>query len=121
MNVRTIRQKDKRNELTELTINHNINILVIIDHKICHEEEKFKYEKFGKLTLIITSAWRNKNIASAVGVRIFINSTAENTLAEITNWNSRILIVNFNGNPKTTIIIHYSSCEGSLNAEEHYE
>ena len=54
MNVRTIRQKDKRNELAELTIYHNTNILGIIDHKICHEEDKFKYEKFGKLTLITT-------------------------------------------------------------------
>ena len=48
-------------------------------------------------------------------------STAENTLSEITKWNNRILIVNCNGNPKTTIIIHYSPCEGRPNAEEHYE
>ena len=54
------------------------------------------------------SAWRNKNNVSAEGVGILIDSTAENTLAEITKWNNRILIVNFNGNPKTIIIIHYS-------------
>ena len=35
-------------------------------------------------------------------------------------WNDRILIVNFKGNPNTTIIIEYSPCEGSPNAEEHY-
>ena len=35
-------------------------------------------------------------------------------------WNNRILIVNFDGNPNTSIITHYSPCEGSETAESHY-
>ena len=117
MNVRTIRLQNKRNELAELTRKNNINILGIVDLKFCHEE-KIKYEK---LTLITTSAWRNRNNESSGGVGILIDNHSENALAEIIKWNNRILIVNFNGNPKTTIIVQYSPCEGSPNAEEHYK
>ena len=120
MNVRTIRLQNKRNELAELTRKNNINILGIVDHKICHEE-KIKYEKYEKLTPITTFAWRNSNNASSGGVGILIDNNSENALAEIIKWNNRILIVNFNGNPKTTIIVQYSPCEGSPNAEEHYK
>ena len=31
------------------------------------------------------------------------------------------MIVHFNGNPLTTAINHYSSCEGSDEAEDHYK
>ena len=31
------------------------------------------------------------------------------------------MIVHFNGNPLTTVIIHYSPCEGSNEAEVHYK
>ena len=34
--------------------------------------------------------------------------------------NNRILIVNFDGNPKKTIITYYSPCEGSETAQSHY-
>ena len=64
MNVRTIRLQNKRNELAELTRKNNLNILGIVYHKIC-PEEKIKYEKYEKLTLITTSAWRNRNNASS--------------------------------------------------------
>ena len=88
MNVRTIRLQNKRNELAELTRKNNINILGIVDHKICHEE-KIKYEKYEKLTLITTSAWRNSNNASSGGVSILIDNNSElieNALAEIIKW-----------------------------------
>ena len=60
-----------------------------------------------KTTLITTSVWRNTNNASARGICILIDIKNEHALSEITKWNNRILIVNCNGNPKTTIIVHY--------------
>lgn len=35
------------------------------------------------------------------------------------SWNKRITVANFNGNPALTIIVHYSSVEGSNEAEYH--
>ena len=59
MDVLTIRLQYKRNELVELTRNNNINIFVIGDHNIFHEE-MIRNEKHDKLTLI-TYVWRNIN------------------------------------------------------------
>ena len=54
-----------------------------------------------------TSAWCNTNNASSGEVGLLIRKS-ENALAEIVKWNDPILIVNFNGNQKTTIIIQFS-------------
>ena len=48
---------NKRNELAELTTNNNINILGIVDHKICYEE-KIRYEKHEKLLININNYFR---------------------------------------------------------------
>ena len=42
-------------------------------------------------------------------------------MREIIKWTERIMIVHFNGNPLTTVIIHYSPYEGSNEAEVHYK
>ena len=51
-----------------------------------------------------------------------INETAKNALADVRSFenNKRILIADFNGNPATTIIAHYSPVEGSPDAQDHY-
>ena len=97
----------------------NINILGIFDHNINHTD-KIVYENIGNLTLITSSAWRNSNNASVGGIGIMVDRSSENVITEIKKWNERILIVNFNGNPMTTLIIHYSPCEGRNDAAEHY-
>ena len=45
---------------------------------------------------------------------------SEKALTEIKPINDRIIVANFNCNPKTTIIIKYSTVEGSKDAEEHF-
>ena len=119
MNVRTIRLKSKKEELANNMKMNNINILGIVDHKINHTDT-IRYENIGNLTLITSSAWRNSNNASVGGIGIMVDRSSENVITEIKKWNERILIVNFNGNPITTIIIHYYPCEGRNDAAEHY-
>ena len=96
-----------------------ISIIGIVDHKLVHDEE-IKLEKFGEYTIITTSAWRNSNSASSGGISILINNDALKSLTRVITCNNRILIVNFDGNPKTTIITHYPPCEGSETDESHY-
>ena len=49
-----------------------------------------------------------------------INKRVSNVLSEVIKWNERIIIATFEGNPKTTIIVHYSPVEGDNEAEQHY-
>ena len=89
--MRIIRLQYKRNELAELTRNNNINILGIVDQKICHEE-KIRYEKHNKLTLLTTSAWRNTINVPTGGVGILVNSKSENALSKqklVTKWSPK--------------------------------
>ena len=122
LNCRTLRKESKRSELANLLNEFSINILGIVDHKIVHDEE-VRYEQLNKCTMITTSAWRNSNGASSGGVGLMINNYAKNALADISPFENkqRILIASFNGNPATTIIVHYSPVEGSPDAESHYE
>ena len=68
LNVRTLRQKEKRIELENIFSKSNLDILCVTDHKIVHEKEKVRFEQLENCTLITTSAWRNSSGAASGGV-----------------------------------------------------
>ena len=76
MNVRTLRKTTKRQEIAELASKFQISILGLIDHKIVHDDDETKIEKYGEYTMITTSAWRNKNNASSGGIGLLLNKTS---------------------------------------------
>ena len=116
-NVRSLRQQGKCDELACVFSKTNLSILV--DHKLVHDEE-IQTKQLNKCTLITSSAWRNSNGAANGGVGLLVATRTESALAEIKKYNERIIIAHFNGNPGTTIIVHYSPTEGSETSEEHY-
>lgn len=119
LNVRTIKSEYKQLELSNICSEVGVDILGIIDHKIVHDDE-LEFTSLGKYKLITTSAWRSQCNAALGGVGILLNSKAENALADVKSFNSRIMIAQFGGNPATTIIVHYAPVEGADDAEEHY-
>ena len=120
LNVRTIQSESKRLELAHLFNLTKQSIVGIIDHKIVHENELIKTQYLDGCALITTSAWRNSNGAASGGIGLIVQRKIEQNLAEIVPINKRILIAHFNGNPMTTVIVHYSPVEGSAEAAEHY-
>ena len=118
-NVRSLFHQGKRDELACAFNKANLNILGIVDHKLVHEEET-KTHYLNKCALVTSSAWRNSNGAASGGVGLLMSKTTESALADIKPFNERIIIAHFNGNPKTTVIVHYSPTEGSATAEDHY-
>ena len=72
-------------------------------------------------TVIITSSARRNNANAAVeGEGVVARKYAEKTLAEIIKCADRILVAHLNGNLRTTIIVHYTPCEGNDESEENY-
>ena len=118
-NVRTISNKSKRLELANRFNANNMSIMGIADHKIVHDE-KYVVEQLNKCSLITTSAWRNSNNTPCGGVALLISKNLESSLSDIEPLNERILCANFNGNPTTTVIVHYAPVEGKEEANEHY-
>ena len=106
MNVRTIREQRCREELVSNFVEHNIDVLGIQEHRIFHEEP-VRYETILGRTLITTSATKNSAGASIGGVGVVLNSHAKGAMSSVTSYSDRILIVNFCGNPATTIIVTY--------------
>ena len=49
-----------------------------------------------------------------------VSKIVERALCDVQSIIQRILCAHFNGNPATTIIVHYAPTEGSDGAEEHY-
>ena len=119
-NVRTIRQQGKPEELAHLFNSYNQSILGIVDHKLVHTDEKIKTIDLDKCVLITTAAWRTSSGAASGGVGIVVSKKIEKSLTNIESFNERILVAQFNGNPMTTVIVHYAPTEGSTNCEEHY-
>ena len=123
LNVRTIRQSHKRQELVHTFGRSRIDILGIQEHRIIHSDT-VQYEAFQEGTnLITTSAWRNTQNASCGGIGALLNNMAFRSLAGVTSFTQRILIMNFAGNPATTVIVTYAPTEAADSeiAEEHYK
>ena len=58
MNVRIIREEHKQIELKYNFEYHNIDILVIQEHRIIHDD-RVRYKIIGRSIFVTTSAWRN--------------------------------------------------------------
>ena len=111
MNVRTLKAESKQLELTANMRNKGIDILVLVDHKITHEDN-INVQQIDQHVIITSSAWRNNANATMGDVGEVVSKYAEETLAEITKYTGRILEAHFNGKPRTTIFVHYAPCEG---------
>ena len=110
-NVRTLRKDEKRSELAENFKRSKLSVLGLVDHKMVHEDEDVQIQHLDGSVLITTSAWRSSNGASMGGVGFVISNLVENSLAEIRPVTERILVAEFSGNPKTTIIANYAPTE----------
>ena len=122
LNTRTLNDEGKRMELATVFKQIGLSVLTVSDHKIVHgkEDGDIKYWKIEGCTLITSSAWRNGRGAAVGGVGVLLDKNAEKSLTEVKAVTNRILIVNFNGNPNTTVIANYASVEGSEENEDHY-
>ena len=121
-NARTLRTENKRKELFHCFDSQSITILVVIDHKIVHNEsdDDIVYNQVNSSLFITSSAWRNDVNAAVGGVGIMINKKASNVLSGVIKRNERIIIATFEGNPKTTIIFHYAPVQGNDKTDQHY-
>ena len=101
MNVRTLKAESKQLELTTNMRNQGINILGFVDHKITHEDN-INVQQIDQHVIITSSARKNNANAIMGDIGEVVSKYAEDTLAE----------TNDNGNPRTTIFVHYAPCEG---------
>lgn len=118
LNVRTIREQHKRQELAHTFARSGVKILGIQEHRIVHQEEDIKIHQFRRGAHLITaSAWRNSGGSSTGGVGVMVTKEAYAAVTFLKRCGNRILTVSFDGNPRLTIIVVYSPTEAATNED----
>ena len=113
------KKANKKNSQT-ISIIAKLTFSGIADHNIIHDDP-IEYHEKDNSTLMTKSATKNANNTPIGGIGLLLNRTSSVSLAEIKPYNSRILVAHFNGNPATTIIVHYAPVEGDEDAIDQYE
>ena len=84
-----------------------MDILGIQEHRIIHDDP-VEFRKIGTSYLVTSSGWRNDSQASQGGVGLLLSQKAKKALLDVKHISKRILIAEFDGNPKTTVVVIYS-------------
>ena len=106
-NINTMRDDSKAEELSQCAEKYEIDIIGIQEHRIIHQDP-VEYRKIGNRYLITSSGWRNEVQASQGGVGLLLGRSARKSLLKATKVHPRVLVAEFDGNPKCTVIVIYS-------------
>ncbi|XP_072123388.1 uncharacterized protein [Mobula birostris] len=110
-------------EFASQASSYEISILGIQEHRHVHTEEEIRITEVEGMHLITSSAWREPTTMSAQGgVGLMLNSKAKKALRGVVSVSDRILTVEFDGNPVTSVIICYSphNCSEEKEVEAFY-
>jgi exonuclease III len=84
----------------------HIDILGVQELHIVHTDP-IEYKTIGTSTLITSSGWRNEAQASQGGVGLPLDRKARKALLKaIPSASKRILVAEFDGNPKITVVFY---------------
>ena len=84
-----------------------IDIIAVQEHRIFHPENGLKYRTIDGYHLVTAYCSKNTSNASVGGVGLLLSPRAMENLSSIEVISPRVVIAEFEGNPKTTIISCY--------------
>lgn len=107
-NVRSLTQTSRQQELFQCFSKNNLDILSIQEHRFYHPDSEFQHTILGKNKLVTSSAWKNSQGTTIGGIGILLSPKASSNLLSIKKVSDRIVVAEFNTNPKTSFISCYS-------------
>ena len=116
-NVRTLLQSSRLSELVLNAKKQHIDIISIQEHRLFHEDDDILYHKVGDFTLATASCYKNSVNASIGGVGLLLSPRAMENLFNIDKVSPHVVIAEFEGNPKTTVIACHSPTNTSSDTE----
>ena len=121
-NVNTLRNENRAAELARCRNETDIEILGVQEHRIIHADP-IEFKRLGSSYLVTSSGWRNEVQASQGGVGLLMGTKARKALLKVKSINKRIMLAEFDGNPKTSVIVVYAptNCSSNEKAEEFFE
>ena len=120
-NTRTLNPFSRLSELVLNAKLHKIDIIAIQEHRFFHPDDAIKYHKVEDFQLVTASCSKNFSIASVVGVCLLLSPRAMENLSKVEVISPQVIIADFEGNPKTTIISCHSPHNNSSDDDiEHF-
>ena len=108
LNVRTLRPTGRLEELVECSSTLAVDIIAVQEHRFFHPKVLLEFRPVGSYQLVTSSATKNASNSSVGGVGFLLSSKACNNLLSVESISPRIMVLELDGNPKTTIICAYS-------------
>uniref|UniRef100_A0A7M5UVA7 Endonuclease/exonuclease/phosphatase domain-containing protein n=1 Tax=Clytia hemisphaerica TaxID=252671 RepID=A0A7M5UVA7_9CNID len=114
LNCRTLNSLNSRKEIVVHLEKFNIPICSIQEHRFLHNanDPEIIAQPLNRYTLFTASAWKAANNATIGGVGIIIRTDLLPILSSVRKISNRIIIAEFRGNPKSSIISCYSPHSG---------
>lgn len=107
-NARTLSKASRITELASCAKQQNIDIVSIQEHRFFHPANETEHKLIDGYQLITASAWKNSQRSTIGGVGLLLSPRAYANLMSVEKISPRILVAEFNSNPKTTVIACYS-------------
>ena len=108
-NANTLRAEARAEECEQRRNDAGIEILGVQEHRIIlPDPNNIEYRTIGSSYFVISSGWRNEAQASQGGVGLLLGRKAKKALLDAKRISNRILRVEFDGNPKTTVLVIYA-------------
>lgn len=98
----------RKQELLQNFSKYNLDVLSIQEHRFHHPDSEFRHVGLDRNKLITSSAWKNSQGSTIGGVGILLSPKASNNLLSLKKVSDRIIVAEFNSNPKTSFISCYS-------------
>ena len=108
LNTRTLAPKGRLEELAHCAKLNRIDIIAIQEHRFYHPKDKLQFQFPGDYQLITSSATKNSSNSSVGRVGFLLSSKASENILNVESISPRIMVLELQGNPKSTIICVYS-------------
>ena len=95
-------------ELSNSAKSQQIDVIAVQEHRFYHPDDLLKYHKADSYQLVTSSSWKNSANASVGGIGFLLSPNALNNLLTVESISPRILLIEIEGNPKSTVICAYS-------------
>ena len=110
-NARSLLFTSRKQELLSCFTKYKIDVLSLQEHRIFQQDGTFQHSKIGKNRLVTSPAWKNTQGSTVGGIGISLFS--RDNLLSFSKVLNRIIVAEFNSNPKTTFI----SCPTNVSYE----
>ena len=99
---------ERLQELVHNAKQQEIDLICIQEHRLQHTNSELEFKSVENYQLITSSAYRNRQGSTIGGIGFLLSPKAVNNMLHIEKISDRIMLAEFESNPKMTIISCYS-------------